>query len=167
MRIIIGIFFVLLGISALTGLSLFKFFFAAIIIFIGLRIITGRNYRDNFKRQSTASSSSNEDEINEVVIFSGLNKTIKSDNFKGGKAAMVFGGGTINLSQSKSNEKVINLEIVAVFGGAKLIIPREWKVNLKGTSIFGGYNNKTSDNDGDIILNIEGVTIFGGIEIFN
>jgi predicted membrane protein len=112
-------------------------------------------------------TSSNEDSINEVAIFSPINKIITSDNFKGGKIVMVFGGGRVDISQVKSTEKMIPLEIVAIFGGGKIIIPKGWKVNSQGTAIFGGYNSKIESGEGENILNINGAAIFGGVEITN
>ena len=160
-RILIGAFIIVLGISILTGLSLVKFAIAFIIIFIGVRMISDKGRRWDIK------TSSNEDSINEVAIFSPINKTITSDNFKGGKIVMIFGGGQIDISQVKSTEKTIPLEIVAIFGGGKIIIPEGWKVNSQGTAIFGGYNSKTESGEGENILNINGAAIFGGVEIVN
>jgi predicted membrane protein len=80
---------------------------------------------------------------------------------------MIFGGGEIDLSKARTTEKEIDLEITAIFGGAKLIIPQNWKVNSKGTAIIGGYDNKTNPGAGDVALNIKGTAIFGGIEIAN
>ncbi len=165
-RIIIGILIIIIGLSALTGLSLFKFAFALILIIIGIRIISGGSWRDHhwdFSQKFV----SNEDFLNEVVIFGPLRKTIKSENFKGGKIVAVFGGGEVDLSQVKAAEKTVNLEVVAVFGGGKIIIPKGWKVNSQGTAIFGGYNSRVESGDGEIVLNIKGAAIFGGVEIVN
>ncbi len=162
-KIIIGIILILMGISALTGISLLKFLFAIILILIGVKVLSGSKY--NWKKERHTST--NENDLNDVVVFSALNKTIKSENFKGGKVVMVFGGGTIDLSEAKSIEKNINIEVVAIFAGGKIIIPKDWKINLRGASIFGGYSNKTENGAGDTTLNIEGISLFGGIEIIN
>ena len=160
-RLILGLFIIVIGISILTGFSLIKFVFAFFIIFIGVRMISDKGRRWDIQ------TSSNEDSINEVAIFSPINKIITSDNFKGGKIVMVFGGGQIDISQVKSTEKMVPLEIIAIFGGGKIIIPKGWKVNSQGTAIFGGYNSKIESGEGENILNINGAAIFGGVEITN
>jgi predicted membrane protein len=163
-RIIAGTILILVGISALFGVSLMKFALAFILIAIGVRILSGRR-RHHWDFESATATS--EDLLNEVAIFSPVNKTVSSNNFKGGKIVMVFSGGKIDLSQAKTSEKNISLEVVAVFGGGKIIIPKNWKVNSQGTAIFGGYNNKVEAGSDEVVLNIKGAAIFGGIEIVN
>jgi predicted membrane protein len=164
-KIIAGTILVLLGISALFDVNLLKFAVAFILIAIGIRILFGRRRQDwNFESTTAAT---NEDLLNEVAIFSPVNKVINSNDFKGGKVVMIFSGGKIDLSQVKTLEKNISLEIVAVFGGGKIIIPKNWKVNSQGTAIFGGYNSKVETGEGETILNLKGAAIFGGIEIVN
>jgi hypothetical protein len=130
--------------------------------------MTGRHHHRHFHNWSASQRvSSDEDSLNETLIWSGLNKTIRSSKFKGGKVVMIFSGGEIDISQVVALEKTVKLEFVSVFGGGRLIIPKNWKVNLKATAIFGGYNNKTEAGNGDTVLEIEGTAIFGGIEIIN
>jgi predicted membrane protein len=168
-RIIAGTVLVLLGLSALLGISLMKFILAFIFIAIGIRILSGKNsnkWRHNCNFDSSATIV-DEDLLNEVAIFSPVNKNINSTNFNGGKVVMIFSGGKIDLSQVKTSEKNITLEVVAIFGGGKIIIPKNWKVNSQGTAIFGGYNSKVEAGSDEVILNIKGAAIFGGIEIVN
>jgi hypothetical protein len=165
-KIIIGILIIILGLSALTGLGLFKFAFALILIVIGIKIVSGGSWGGRQWDYGEKLVSS-EDFINEVVIFSPLLKSIKSENFKGGKIVVIFGGGEVDLSQVKTAEKIVNMEVVAIFGGVKIIIPKGWRVNSQGTAIFGGYNSKVEPGDGETVLNIKGAAIFGGVEIVN
>ena len=162
--IIVGLLLIVLGVSALIGLSLMKFFFAAILIFVGIKMLMGKR-RSGWNK--SAQTVSNEDFINEVVIFGQLQKTVKSENFKGGTIVMVFGSGDVDLSQVKTTEKSINIEFVAVFGGGRLIIPKNWRVNSQGTAILGGYDSRISGGEGETTLNIKGVAILGSVEIIN
>lgn len=165
-RIIFGVIVILIGVSVLTGFSLFQFAFSLLLIFIGVRILTGKNRHWDGKWED-AKNISNEDFINEVAIFSPINKTVKSENFKGGKVVMVFAGGEIDLSQAKTSHKEIDMEFIAVFGGGKLIIPKDWRVSSRGAAVFGGYNNKTEKGESGVTLNLKGAAVFGGIEIVN
>ena len=162
---IIGIILILIGISSLLGLYLFKFIFAVIVISIGIRLMTrGSKKRSwNLSKQTTSS----EDFINEVLIFSPINKIIKSENLREGKVVMVFAGGQIDLREAKTSQKEINIEFVCIFGGVKIMIPKNWRVNTQGTAIFGGYDKKTDEVNADVVVNLRGSIIFGGIEITN
>ena len=138
-----------------------------------MRILTGRHYWggshgwDNWEHMNAAAVSQ-EDFINEVVIFSPINKSVKSDNFKGGMVKMVFAGGVIDLSQVKTQAKEIDLTVKTVFAGLKLIVPKGWKVNIQGSAVFGGYDNRVQPTEGAVVtLNLKGSTVFGGIEIVN
>ncbi len=165
-KIIIGSIFIAWGIGALLGISLMKFVIAAILIVIGIRIIIGKD-SNKYCNFSSSKSTSNEDFINEVNIFSSVNKKIKSEDFKGGKIVMIFSGGKIDLSDVKTTEKVIEMEITSIFGGVDLMLPKNWKVNSQGTSIFGGYDTKIEGDSNDVTLNIKGSAVFGGVKITN
>lgn len=162
-KILIGIILILIGLTALTGLSLVKFFFFILLILIGVKVIL--SFGDNSKNPKQ--SFSTEEEINEVIIFGGISKAIICENFKGGKVVSIFGGFNIDLSEAKTNSKELNLEITTVLGGGRIKIPKNWKVNIKRTSILGGHENKTKNNETDTTINIEGASILGGLEIFN
>ena len=102
-RIIIGVLLILIGISALTGLALFRFAFAAFIIVLGVHILMGREERHKkYHASSDELSTTSDDLLNEVAIFSPLNKHVTSQVFKGGKVVVVFGGGDIDLSKAKA-----------------------------------------------------------------
>jgi predicted membrane protein len=160
MALIIGVILIIIGLSALFGDFLFKLAFAIILIAIGARILM----RNSWKWRGH--SEAQEDYINEVGIFSPLNKNITSNNFRGGKIVAIFSGGEINLSQVKTSHVGVSMEIVAIFGGAKLIVPKDWKVISSGSGIIGGFNNRTQGT-GNVTLHLKGVAIFGGVEVIS
>lgn len=161
MAVIFGIFLILIGLSALFEISLFKFAFAFILIALGIKILSGRG--GNWGSRSV----SGEDYINEVAIFSPLFLNLRSTNFSGGKVVLIFGGGEIDLREVKTTYKDIKMEIVAIFGGCKLTVPKNWKVVSEGVGIVGGYNNKVLSEMSEVTLNLRGVAIFGGVDVEN
>lgn len=165
-KIIIGTVLILWGIGSLLGISFGNFIWAFILIAIGLRIILGRNYSKNWKFKSS-NKVIVEDSINEVNIFSSMDSKITSDEFKGGEVVMIFSGGKIDLSNVKTSQKNIDLEMVVLFGGGELIVPKGWKVNSQGTSILGGYDIKLEGENTDVTLNLKGVVIFGEVKVLN
>ncbi|MDD5590234.1 MAG: hypothetical protein PHQ47_03635, partial [Candidatus Portnoybacteria bacterium] len=70
-KIIIGVLLIVIGLSALTGLALTKFVIALIFIFFGIRLIVRQGGHSG---DACCAATSNEDFINEVVIFGPLNK---------------------------------------------------------------------------------------------
>jgi hypothetical protein len=114
-------------------------------------------------------SISQDDYIDLTTIFSGSKKNILSKDFKGGDIVNIFGGTELNLSQADINGKA-ELEVTAIFGGAKLTVPSNWVIKSEATvTIFGGIEDKRSGaaitENADKILVLKGTVIFGGIEI--
>lgn len=105
-----------------------------------------------------------------VSVFGGSHQHIHSKNFKGGEAIAIFGGCDVNLTQADF-EGVIELDVVALFGGVKIIIPASWEVKSDVVAIFGGLDDKRSigpvNTEARKVVRIKGVTIFGGVEIRN
>ena len=111
---------------------------------------------------------SGEDLIDSVSIFNGIKRTIMSKNFKGGETVTVFGGTEINLLQADF-DKVAQLETTVVFGGLKLIVPKNWEVRSEVTSILAGVEDKRYSAvevvPDEKTLVLTGAVIFGGIDI--
>jgi predicted membrane protein len=110
------------------------------------------------------------DVIDSVNVFSGAHHNIFSKNLKGGEVVSVFGGCDLNLTQADFQGTII-IDVVAIFGGVKIIIPPTWEVKSEVTAIFGGMDDKRSlmpYNGGERkIVIIKGVALFGGVDIRN
>ncbi|MBC8984519.1 hypothetical protein H9X96_01865 [Pedobacter sp. N36a] len=110
------------------------------------------------------------DVIAAVCVFGGTDQHVYSKNFKGGEMIAVFGGCNVNLTQADF-EGAIVLEIVAIFGGVKIIIPSSWVVKSEVVAIFGGIEDKRGpvvlSDGGTKIIKITGLALFGGVEIRN
>lgn len=108
--------------------------------------------------------------IDETNIFSGSEKKIISQNFRGGKITSIFGGSEIDLSSSHLAEGTNVLEVFYMFGGSSISVPADWVVVNKVTSILGGFSDKRNVNptptsgSGKILI-IQGFVMFGGGEI--
>lgn len=114
----------------------------------------------------------NEDFLDAVAIFSGSKKTINSTNFQGGKITAIFGGFEIDLGNAKLAPGNNVLDVVTIFGGAEIFVPRDWTVITDITPIFGGFSDKRRKDyniatDPERTLIIKGTAIFGGGEIKN
>ena len=140
----IGVFFLLPAV--LPGFSFHEIwrFWPVGIILVGLVIIGGS--KGKIHKASGLGRIQSSDIIEEAAIFGSVISRIQSQNFKGG-------------------------EIVSVFGGVKLIVPREWNIKIEASSVLGGYNDKRipAGNSVDMsrTLVIEGVNVFGGTELIS
>ncbi|MEP7129293.1 MAG: hypothetical protein ABI729_10510 [Chitinophagales bacterium] len=113
-------------------------------------------------------SYTDDDFVDTTSVFGGIKKVILSKNFKGGDVVSIFGGSEIDLSQANINGRVV-LEVTAILGGTKLIIPGNWELKSELVSVLGGIEDKrsvlASNIDPDKILVLKGTAILGGIEI--
>lgn len=163
-RVVIGLLFLAIGISALTGFDLFRYLVPLIFIIIGIKILTGRSMRGSCRHTSEF----HQDELNEVLIFSGSQKHVVSSAFTGGKILVLISGIEIDLTEVKPKSKTLEMEIVSIFGGTKLIVPKGWNVSSEGVGILGGFSNETAGGStNNPKLTLRGAAIFGGVDVVN
>jgi predicted membrane protein len=139
--------------------------FAIIFISLGIYIIFNR-----VEKEKKAIENGRKDILDDVSIFGGGEKSITSDNFRGGSITSIFGGSEINLKGCKLSEGPNVIDVLCVFGGTTLIVPNDWNVIINVTPIFGGFSNKIiKDPSAAIDVNktiiVKGLVIFGGGEI--
>jgi len=107
--------------------------------------------------------------LNSFAMLGGTEHHSKSQDFRGGDATAILGGCKIDLRQAviKSGEAV--LDVLALWGGVEILVPREWSIVIQGTPILGGFEDKTSSprEDGGSRLIVRGAAIMGGVEIKN
>ncbi len=110
------------------------------------------------------------DYIDDISFFSGGERKITSQSFKGGKITSVFGGSEINLTRAdiQGNNNVI--DVFVMFGGCEITVPADWNVKVETTAIFGAFDDKRSTvveviPDDEKVLIIKGFIMFGGGEV--
>lgn len=151
------------------GINFWQLFLAGVFILSGIFMIFKRKTECESKNRH--STDLGNDTIDELAFFGGGDRTIISDSFKGGKIMAIFGGSNFNLSRSKLAPGKNHIDVFAIFGGLKLVVPENWNVKVSVISIFGGISDKhrihtpENYNEGDPVLVIKGIVIFGGGEI--
>jgi predicted membrane protein len=107
--------------------------------------------------------------LREVAVFGGIERRIASQTFRGGEATAVFGGVQLDLRDCRMASDEAHIDVLAVFGGVSLMIPRDWAVDSQISALLGGIEDRSSPPvDGSTKrLVLTGQTIFGGIEIKN
>lgn len=139
-------------------------------IILGIYIILRKRKIDSETGSGSGTFNVNKDKIDDVSIFGGGTKIISSGNFQGGNITAIFGGSEINLINCQLAEGDNVLDVLCIFGGTTIILPKEWDVVINVTSILGGFSNKAVRNPSIVIdqtrtLHIKGLAMFGGGEV--
>ena len=162
----IGVFFMLPDIFVIPY-SYHRLFWPVILIIVGIAFVLRRGGRNHYSKFHNVEEYST-DYIDDINIFGGGEKMVTSQNFKGGKITSVFGGSNIDFTNAKLAKGNIVIDVFAIFGGAKLIVPPEWEIKSEVFPIFGGFSDKRKNIkniQSDSKLIIKGMAIFGGGEI--
>ena len=107
--------------------------------------------------------------VDRNYVFGGGKEFFDLQNFKGGEINCVFGGLELDLSKAQLAPGVHTLEINTVFGGVTIFVPPHWKVEIRQTRVFGGFDDRRTpsyfdvEEGGSLILVVNAV--FGGGEI--
>ena len=147
--------------------NFWQIFWPALLILAGLLII----FRRRFDSQCEKKNLNDDDIIDEVAVFGGGEKTLLTQNFQGGKILAIFGGSNFNLNRARLAPGKNYIDVLAIFGGMKLIVPEDWNIKIRVISIFGGFSDKhrihVSDDQSkpESELIIKGFVLFGGGEI--
>ena len=151
------------------SVSLGQVFLPAILIGVGILIITRRGKHNKFDQLSGDKKSNINDYIDDVSVLGGGTKIIQSNNFKGGDITAIFGGSEFNFKDAQLSPDGCSIDVFTMFGGSKLIIPDTWVVKSDMFSIFGGFNDKRAikpdETEPANVLYLKGAVIFGGMEI--
>ena len=139
-------------------------FWPSIFIFIGAYILFMKRKRTYFD-----SNIEGDDVIEGTAIFGGGKKKINNPFFRGGNITTIFGGYDIDLSDADLSEGHNVLDVFVMFGGVKLIIPTDWRLDVKATVALGGINDKRFQQTFEVMpgktLTIDGLILFGGCDI--
>jgi predicted membrane protein len=170
-----GAIFIIVGVLfLLNNLDIMFFdigtFWPIIVILLGIAIL-----KDAVWGSHKVPSSS--DNFNLSFILGGGEHRFASDQFKGGKLAAFMGGGVIDLRDADIQIDDVVIDAFTFMGGIEIRIPRHWQVNIQGTPILGGIENKTVVMSKEELaahpdkaikkLTIRGMFIMGALEVKN
>ena len=142
-----------------------KLLFPAILILFGVSMI----FKDVFNKNISEKINKLNDKLGDngyCATFGSQKLNADNEEFKGSTLNAIFGGIDYDLSKAIiKGEQVINC--TAIFGGIDIILPKDVKLKVKSTSIFGGVSDerKNESSDSKNIVYINSVCLFGGVEI--
>ena len=146
---------------------MYNMFWPSIFIIVGIIFIVSK--QKGF-HSVTTKGVAGDDYVDYVNIFSGGERQVISQNFRGGKITAIFGGIELDLTKAGLAPGISELELACIFGGATLIVPDDWYITIEVTPILGGFSDSRKLLPGRAIdpskhLVIKGAVIFGGGEI--
>ncbi len=146
-----------------------KLVWPALLIFVGLHILAGVLFRRRMCR-TMESGTSVSGSLDEHAVFGGRESRYEGSDFKGGQLSATFGSVTLDLTRADFSGDEVLLDARALFGGVEIRVPDHWRVELRGTPIMGGFEDKTRPS-GDAAtakrLVISGQAMFGAVEVKN
>ena len=122
-----------------------------------------------FPDNKTGADSSlfSDDFIDINCVMSGVQQTVISKTFKGGRISCVLGGTEIDLTKADIQETAV-LQIHEILGGITLIIPPGWAVRNNIHGVLHGVEDERRgivQEDTSKVLVLQGSAILAGIEI--
>ena len=168
-----GIFMMLFGaVSLLKGLGLvfisWKVLFPLGVIGLGLLMIFRAKRRPPTVADLPEQTDLGDERLlNVTALLGGFQRNVTTQDFRGGEVTAIMGGCDLDMRTASLNGTAI-INVFAIMGGISIKVPIDWSVELEGTPILGGYDEKTMQpKDHSKRLIVRGTAIMGGVEIRN
>lgn len=102
-----------------------------------------------------------------TAIFGGIHGKVTTQDFRGGDLTSVMGGIDLDMRTASLNGTAV-LNVFALMGGISIKVPTDWTVEIEGTPILGGFEEKTMQpKDAAKRLVVRGTAVMGGVDIRN
>jgi predicted membrane protein len=159
--IVLGGVFLLATLEVVEWSDVFRMW-PVVLILMGFSILLG--WKGGRRRET-----SRKDDLHVTAIFSGVERNMTTESFRGGEVSAMFGGAEVDLTASSMAAEGGLLRLSATFGGVTVKLPRDWEIEVRASSILGGVEDKTrqSQETKGGKLTITASAVFGGVEIQN
>jgi predicted membrane protein len=135
-------------------------YWPVLVIAFGLSVILGQY------RSRVATTDDSHDSL--FAAFGGVERRNTSKTFVGADLTAVFGGAELDLRDAELTDRPARINVVALFGGAEVIVPRDWNVRMDVLPILAGASDdrprREREHD-DVDLVVTGFTAFGGVSV--
>ncbi|PXY36514.1 LiaF transmembrane domain-containing protein [Prauserella flavalba] len=107
-----------------------------------------------------------------IVLFGGAKTVDRSKHLHHADVSAIFGGATLDLRQAHiDGAATATVDALAFCGGVDVLVPKDWRVELGGLPVLGGFDDKT-DGDGVLpadapLLKINATAVLGGVDVAN
>jgi predicted membrane protein len=131
-----------------------------LLILFGLSVALGRI-------RPKARTLDNED-VSLFALFAGQNRRVTTGNFRNAEMTVLFGGTELDLRDAAVADPPARINATVLFGGADVIVPRDWNVDVDVFPLFGGAEDERPRREGEheqVDLVVTGFAAFGGVSI--
>ncbi len=142
----------------------YKLIIPLILTIFGLSLVLKRPIR--FRKQSTNGVFAGSTGENYFAVFGGNTPQFDGVDFRGANAFAIFGGVDLKLQNAIIRRDCV-INAYSVFGGTDIWLPRNVKVVVNSTPVFGAVENRfvsESVENGPTVL-VRAISIFGGTDI--
>lgn len=135
-----------------------------VFVAIGASLIFKKSQHKDYEKKNIKGDM---DYVDELAVFGGVERTVTSKEFKGGKLTSIFGGTDLNLINADLSQGTNILDVFILFGGCDIRVPSDMNVKVKVTAIFGGFSDErkmiaeNDANNGKELI-VQGMVLFGG-----
>jgi Cell wall-active antibiotics response 4TMS YvqF/Domain of unknown function (DUF5668) len=140
-----------------------SYLWPTLVLIAGLAIVV------RWSGRTIAPGATAEDVIRSTAVFGGPKLASSSRRFQGAWLTAIFGGITLDLRDARLAPEGASINATAAFGGIDLIVPKGWRISVRSTPIFGGFEDKTDRSQPPPpdapTLHVDAVCAFGGVEI--
>ncbi len=107
--------------------------------------------------------------IRAFALWSGSERKIVTEDFRGGEVTAIMGGHEIDLRPAKMPGGTAVIDVFVWWGGVELQVPADWKVTNEALALLGGVSDSTRAPEGEIKghLIVKGLVVMGGVEMRN
>jgi len=140
----------------------FALFWPAVLVLLGY-VLVRRALRGPAPRPQPDGTS-----VSSFAMLAGLERTNRSESFRGGDLTAVMGGVELDLRGAKLAPEGATLDVFALWGGIELKVPEGWRIDLEVVPLLGAFEDKTRPVDGQAalpVLRIRGFVVMAGGEV--
>ncbi|WP_276258553.1 LiaF transmembrane domain-containing protein [Haloglomus litoreum] len=135
-------------------------FWPVLIIAFGLSVVLG-TYRSKVPTTDDSYTSM-------FAAFGGVERRNTSKAFTGADLTAVFGGAELDLRDADPASRPATVNAVALFGGADIIVPRDWNVRMEVLPVLGAASDerpRREETNEEVDLVVTGFAAFGGVSV--
>jgi predicted membrane protein len=136
---------------------------AVVLILVGLLILS------HWRGKPVPLGTDTSEVVRATGVFGGPKVASSSQSFRGASLTAIFGGVTLDLRAARPAPDGATVNATAVFGGIEVLVPEGWQVEVSGTPILGGIEDKTDHShpapSDAPLLEVDALSVLGGVEV--
>jgi hypothetical protein len=140
-----------------------------VLVVVGGSMVAGAMRRTRGAGAPVAPGAESDSAFSTFVMWSGIERKLSTQDFRGGDVTAIMGGAEIDLRQAKMPGGRAVVDVTVMWGGVDLFVPGDWTVTVEALPLMAGIEDATRAPAGEVRghLVVKGVVLMGGVEIKN